>query len=167
MVTARLSFLLSLSCFAVALVAAALLLPDEVPLHFSGSGEPDRWGTRSEALLTMGLVGALLAVVLGASAALADRMPITLLNVPHKDWWTATPERERRMRAMMRADLRVIGAATVLFLTLLVVVTTTAARSEDPALGPVFFLGLACFLVFVVAWTVWSTRTRYRRRDDA
>nr|WP_278249650.1 DUF1648 domain-containing protein [Nocardioides sp. IC4_145] len=166
MVTARRAYLATLVCFALVLVGSAFALPADVPLHFGGSGDPDRWGSRTEALLTMTAVGGLLAVVLGGTAALADRMPLAYLNVPHKEWWTATPERESRMRAMMRTDLYALAAATMLFLAVVVVATTLAARSEDPALGPVFFVGLACYLVVVLGWTVWSLSTRYRR-DDA
>ncbi|WP_193605571.1 DUF1648 domain-containing protein [Nocardioides dongkuii] len=161
--TARLTFAASVLSLAVALVCAAFLLPAEVPLHFDGSGDPDRWGSRTEALVTMGLVGGLLALVLGGSAALVDRMPPGVLNVPHRDWWTATPERERRMRTMMRTDLLVIGAATLLLVALAVVATTVAARSDDPALGPHFVVAFAGYLLFLTGWTVWSLRTRYRR----
>ncbi|MDN4159868.1 DUF1648 domain-containing protein [Nocardioides abyssi] len=165
--TARHTYLATLVCFGIVLVGSALAMPAEVPLHFGGSGEPDRWGSRLEALLTMTLVGGLLAVILGGTAALVDRMPVTYLNVPRKDWWTATPEREARMRRMMRTDLYVLAAATMLFLAVVVLATTLAARAEDPALGPLFFTGLGCYLAFVVGWTVWSLSTRYRRKDDA
>jgi uncharacterized membrane protein len=166
-VTARSTFLVSVVCLLAALVCAAYLLPDEVPLHFDGSGDPDHWGSRTEALVTMGAVGLLLALVLGGTAALTERMPVSLLNVPHKDWWTATPDREQRMRQMMRTDLYALGAATMLLVALAVVGTVVAARSDEPALGPFVYVGLGCYLVFVAAWTVWSLRTRYRRRDDA
>lgn len=166
-VAARYAYLGSLACFAVVMIACAASLPDDVPLHFGGGGEPDRWGSRLEAVITMTFVGGLLAVILGGTAALVDRMPTTYLNVPHKDWWTATPEREQRMRAMMRTDLYVLAAATMLFLAVVVVATTLAARAEEPTLGPLFLVALTVYLVLVVAWTVWAIATRYRRRDDA
>ena len=165
--TARHTYLATLVCFLLVLVCCAAAMPADVPLHFGGSGAADRWGSRTEAITTMTIVGGLLAVVLGGTAALVDRLPLASLNVPHKVWWTATPEREQRMRAMMRTDLYALASATMLFLAVVVVAMTVAARSEDPALGPVFFVGLASYLVFVVAWTSWSLGTRYRRRDDA
>lgn len=164
--TARLTFAGSVVCFLLALVSAGLLLPAEVPLHFGGSGEPDRWGSRTEALVTMGLGGGLLALLLGGGAALVDMVPVVHLNVPHKAWWIATPARERRVRSMMRTDLYAIAAATMLLLVVVVAATTGAARSEDPALGPLFLAGLACYLTFVTGWTAWSLRTRYRPRTD-
>lgn len=165
--TVRHTYLGTLVCFLLVLVGSAFAMPAEVPLHFGVTGDPDRWASRGEALMTMTTVGGLLALVMGGTAALVDRMPLAYLNAPHKDWWTATPERERRMRRMMRTDLYTLASATMLLLSVVVLATALAARADDPALGPLFFVGLACYLVFVVAWTVWSLSTRYRRRDDA
>jgi uncharacterized membrane protein len=165
-VTARLTFVASVVLLVAALVAAAVGLPEQVPLHFDGSGDADRWGSRTEALVTMSLVGAFLVVLLGGSAAFVDRLPVTLLNVPHKQWWTATPDREARLRRMMATDLYAIGAATVLLVALAVLATLRAART-DATLGGLFLAGLVVYLLVVVGWTVWACTSRYRHRSDS
>jgi uncharacterized membrane protein len=165
-VTARRTFVASTVLLVAALVVAAVGLPEQVPLHFDGTGDADRWGSRTEALVTMSLVGGLLVVLLGGTAAFVDRLPVTMLNVPHKQWWTASPEREARMRRMMATDLYVIGAATVLLVALAVLATLQAART-DATLGGLFVAGLVVYLVVVLGWTVWACTSRYLRRSDS
>ncbi|WP_323794054.1 DUF1648 domain-containing protein [Nocardioides sp.] len=155
-VRARWWFLGSLVAYLLVLAAAALLLPDRVPLHFDGSGAVDRVGSRTEALVVFGLVGALLGAVLGGAAAWSPRMPLTFINLPaaSKEWWTATPEREGAMRRRMERDLWAIAAATVLLLCGVCLLTVRAARSVDPGLGPWFWVVLGLYLLYVLGWTL-------------
>ncbi|NPC98102.1 DUF1648 domain-containing protein [Nocardioides sp. zg-DK7169] len=160
----RRAFLLTIAVYAASIAVASAVLPARVPLHFAGSGEPDRWGSRTEALVTFGLVGAGLALLLGGSAALMDRLPLRsgLVNLPHKEWWLATPEREAEARSRLRADLYGLAAAVMVFLAGAVAVTVAAARSDDPSLGWPFMVGVGVFVVGVVLWTTWVSVVRYR-----
>ncbi|WP_164519569.1 DUF1648 domain-containing protein [Nocardioides ferulae] len=161
------AFLLTCAAYAGLVAASAWWLPARVPLHFGGSGEPDRWGSRTEALWTFGLVGAGVAVLLGGLAALTARLPLrsSLVNIPHKDWWTATEEREAEARRRLRNDLYGFGAATMLFLGTMVVNTGIAARSDEPSLGWSFALATGLFVVGVLAWAGWTTFARYRPEE--
>jgi len=160
----RRAFLLTTVLYAASIVVAAAVLPTRVPLHFTGSGEPDRWGSRTEAVLTFGLIGAGLALLLGGSAALMDRLPLRsgTVNLPHKEWWLATPEREAEARRRLRADLYGLAAAVMTFLTAAVVVTVATARSDDPSLGWPFMVAVGVFVVGVVLWAIWMSVARYR-----
>ncbi|TIC88202.1 DUF1648 domain-containing protein [Nocardioides sp. GY 10113] len=150
--------------YAAAWVAAAVALPDRVPVHFGFSGEVDRWSGRGELLVGTALVGLLVAGVL-ALVAFAP-VPASMVNVPHKEWWTATPERAERMRAMARADALWLGTATMLLLTCLLVVTTAVADDPEPSLGPWFFAAIGIFLAAVTLHTAYSFVVRYRPDRD-
>lgn len=160
----RRAFLLTTAAYAASIAVAAVLLPERVPLHFAGSGEPDRWGSRAEAVLTFSLIGAGLALLLGGAAALMERLPLRsgLVNLPRKDWWLATPEREAEARRRLRADLYGIAAVTMVFLVGVLGVTVAAARSDDPSLGWPFMVAVGLFVAATVVWAIWTSVVRYR-----
>lgn len=156
----RLAFTASVVLYAVVWVVAFVLLPERVPLHFGGSGAPDRWGGRTEALVTFAILGVAMGSLLGG-VALA-RLPIQLVNVPHKEWWTATEERTARLRAMIRDDGLRLGAATMLLLSALLLLTVRAARLDEPRLDAAAWVVIALYLAWVLGF-VWRTlRGRYQ-----
>ena len=70
----RIAFLLTLAAYAALVVAAAVSLPERVPLHFGVGGAADRWGGRTEAVVTFALVGGGVAALLGGTAEFASRL---------------------------------------------------------------------------------------------
>lgn len=163
---ARLVFASSCMAYAVGLGVAAVVLPSRVPLHFGASGEVDRWGSRSEAVLLFTVLGVAMAVLLGWLASRTPTLPESRLNVPHKRWWTALPAREERMRAMLATDLYVVGAATVLLLLGLLIATVSAARADDPRLGAPFVVLAVAYVVALAGWLGYLFLRRYRPRSE-
>jgi uncharacterized membrane protein len=162
-VTGRSFFLASFVVFVAALVLAAFLLPERVPMHFGVGGDVDRWASRGAALLTMGLIGGGLAALFGGPAAGIDRVPMRLLNVPHKPWWSATPEREAVLRSRMRTDLHLIGGATLLLLAAVELLTVRAARLDEPHLDGWVWVLLGVYLAAIAALTAYAVLVRYRK----
>lgn len=159
--SARAAFLGATAAYALAFLVAVARLPDRVPLHFDGGGQVDRWGDRATALVLLAVLGVAMTLLFEWTAGQTDRIRIAWLNVPHQDWWTATPERESVLRARMSTDLWVIGALTMALLTVVEVSIVVAAHTEDPALGWPFFVALAVYLVAVLGYTALA-RPRYR-----
>ena len=153
-------FLAACTAYVVAWMVAVVLLPARVPLHFDASGDADRWGGRGSALIAFAVLGIGLGGLLHLAARYVDRIPVSLLNTPHKDWWTATPERLAELRRRTTREVRVIGAATMALLTALVLCTVRAARAEVPRLDWIFFACLVAYLVFIVVWVVRLYRDR-------
>jgi hypothetical protein len=167
----RIAFLLTLAAYGALVVAAAAALPGRVPLHYGMGGDPDRWGTRTEAVVTFALVGGGLAAVLGGVAALASRLPLrsAWVNLPHKTWWTATPEREQRARQRLRQDLYAVAAGVMVLLFAVLALTIAAARGDDARLpgGPVVPVGiLVVALAAALALVIWMPR-RYRPETES
>ena len=74
------------------------------------------------------------------------------INVPHKEWWLRSPRRLIRFERLLREDLMLIVALTLLLFTSTDIVMGYAAhqpRGEVP--GWVFPVTLGCFLVGMLA----------------
>ena len=86
--------------------------------------------------MVFALVGAVVAALLGGGAALARRLPLqsAWVNLPHKDWWMATPEREQRARTRLAEQLYTIATATMVLVGTALVLTVVAARRDEPDL---------------------------------
>lgn len=143
---------------------AAAVLPAEVPLHFGPSGDADRFASRGEALLTFAIVGAVTALVFVVGVRLVSRGDMTLLNIPHKQWWTATEARRLHVRDRLGDDTLLFGAATMLLLVVVEASTVAAAQTDEPRLGWGFFLAFFAYLLFTGAWLVHLHGTYHPRR---
>lgn len=165
---ARRAFWASVVLAAAMSVVAWSVLPDRVPLHFDGSGDPDRWGSRLEAVLVMGGVKAGLVLLFWGLSVWVPRAPATLLNIPAKDkkWWLATPERRGELDRLLTSDLLAMGAMTMLFLVVVEWGTIRAARQES-GLDPWFWVALAVYLVAILGYAGYMVAVRYRTPRDS
>lgn len=159
----RAGFALSVAVYLALLGWAWGVLPDgPVPLHFGAGGEPDRVGSRTEALVTFAAIGLGTALLLAGTAALlaSRRIGWQRVNLPHKAYWSAG-ERRPPARRMMSEDLAWLGAMTVGLLCSALIGTVAAARSGGD-LSPWSWVALALYLVLVLGWTVRMHTYRYR-----
>jgi hypothetical protein len=154
-------------------VYAALLalgwatLPDRVPVHFGFSGSADRYADRATAVLVLAAVGLGLAVLFAVLARWMPRLPIDGLNVPHKDRWTATPDREHRLRGMLADDMYLYGAMTLTLLGALLGLILAVADDPEPTLGPVGWILVSLFVLATLGHAWYGYARRYRRPDAA
>ena len=158
----RVAMALACAAYAGVLLVAAVTLPEQVPIHFGPGGEADRVVGREEALVTFAVVGAAMAVLMVGLARWMRRAPLTMVNVPHKDWWTATPAREARLRARLETDLLGIGALTMVLLVVVQAVTVRAADDPDPSLDPVAVAATVGYVALLLAAVLWIATRRYR-----
>ncbi len=165
--TVRAAFGASVVGYAVALVVAAFVLPDRVAMHRDATGRIDGWAGHTEAVVTMGVVGGAVALLFAALGGSASRLPISWINVPGKQWWTATEERESLLRHRLRDDLYLLGALTMGLLVGIVLLTIPLSRSGAPAGGLAEGVLVAAYLLAVLAWTGWAVTVRYRPGDPA
>lgn len=117
-------------------------LPDRVPLHWSMSDTPDRWGTKGEALAFAVALPLLTAFPLILISRLALIWPDGI-NLPDKDWWLETPQRLVRFERLLREDMMLMAAATLAILVVADLSIAAAAQHPEgrapwwmlPALG--------------------------------
>lgn len=151
--------------FVVSLVVAGNLFPRRVPIHFDLGGDPDQWLARTDALVLFAIIGLAGGLVFGVLAAGATRIPVRMFNVPDRDWWAATPEREAELRQRMRTDMFAFGGGFLLFLAVLTALTVRASRMVRPHLDGWFVAALVLFVASVLGWVVFMVRVRYRRAE--
>ncbi|HLL69760.1 MAG TPA: DUF1648 domain-containing protein [Micromonosporaceae bacterium] len=151
----------SVGLYVTAVLISAFLLPDRVPLHFGGSGAADRYGSRTELLLVEIAVGVLFAAVFGPGARLLARAPLDLLNVPNPEYWKS-PQHEAELRRRTVVDLRRIGTATFVFLTVLVALHTRAAVDGTNRLSSWSWVVVVAFVGYILAFCGYLMRVRYR-----
>jgi hypothetical protein len=166
-VSARRWFAAAVVGYAIVFCYAWVRLPATgVPLHFGLDGGADRFGTRSEALVYLAVLGVAMTALLGglAEATGRGRLATGYLNVPYKQYWTR-PEHEPRMRALMAEDLFHIGAATLALLAVVGLGIVEAARGGASFL-PWGGLATVAYCLFMVGWVVRAYTVRYRPPEE-
>lgn len=153
------------AAFAVTLAVAGNLLPRRVPIHFDLEGHPDQWLGRTDVLVLLAILGLTGGLVFGVLGAGASRIPVRMFNVPDREWWAASPEREAELRRRLRTDMYACGGGLLLFLAALTGLIVRAARMAEPHLDALFLVVLALYLAAVLGWVVHLVRVRYRATD--
>lgn len=164
-VTSRLVLWLALAAWAGVFLWLALSLPDRVPTHWSRSGVPDGWSSRTGALALFAgfLLMTLPLVLLSRLVLLAP----DLVNAPHREWWTSTPRRVLRFERLVREDLMVVVALTLLLLVSTgLVMGYAAGQPTGAAPGWSFWVVLVTYLVVLTLLVLRMYRSR-RYRPDA
>lgn len=141
------------------------VLPDRVPTHFGSGGEADGWSSKGGALAFTVLLPVLVVFPMPLMSLLALRWPQSI-NVPNRDWWTATAPRLRRFERLLREDLWLFAALTLALFLAIDVGIVVAARSADGNLSQAFLWGaLVLFLIGIGAVMARMFGRRYAEQD--
>ena len=142
------------------------LMPDPIASHFDGNGAPNGWMSPSGMVIFEGVLLCFIALVMLGSVRLIDRMPPSMINVPHRDYWLAPEHRAELSQIMMRHMLWLVCWAVALFIAINQLIFTANRDPSTPRLSPentllVVGLGLAA----IAMWT--STLLRQFRRPPS
>ncbi len=128
--------------------------PDEMAVHFGGAGRPNGWMTKQA---MYGLYAGLLlveSVMFVGLGFLLGVIPVSLINLPHKDVWLKEPHRDHTLRTL-REQMMLFGLVTCLFLIAVMTLVIHANLNQPPVLDSATFLvGLIGYLVFTLIWCV-------------
>ena len=140
-------------------------LPNELVVHFNAAGEPNGWSQKGSFMLTYAITEAMV-VVLGVGLAfLIERVPPSLVNIPHRQYWLA-PERRKETAEFLANQLMWIEAATLLFLMAIAQIVYVKNLSADPPrLSRDIWYLVAAFAVAVV-WLSLRIILRFGRRGQ-
>lgn len=130
------------------------LLPDRVATHFGASGQPDDWMSRSGYLNFTAWFGIGLPLFILAIILLSRFLPVSLVNVPHKQFWFA-PERRELAQSILFDHSLYLASWMVLFFGAMHYLVIVANRS-DPVRLPshLFFPVLLVFVAGIIAWII-------------
>lgn len=127
-------------------------LPERIASHFNHLGEPDGWMSKANFMI---FEVVLLAFVLGLFRLISfsfEKMPISLINLPNKEYWLA-PERRSETFRVLKENLETLQIA---LLAMLVSINQMAFRAniDRENLSPASWLVIGAFVIFTIIWTV-------------
>ncbi len=130
-------------------------LPEIMPSHFDAAGQVDGEMSKTAfyalfvVMNLLSLVGFLLfAIGLG-------RVPNSMLNIPHKEYWLA-PERREQTISFNRSLLMAIGWMTSwLFIGIFHLSANVAIASREN-INPEFYWLLGAYLLAIAGVTIWA-----------
>lgn len=146
---ARLAMVAALALYATTAVWLLVAGPEDVVAHFAGDGRPTRTDSAESLVLTLSLTVAGLVAVFMAIPLLVRRGPMQFVNVPNRELWD-TDELRPILARRLGADMMFMGAATVLLITGMLVVSAVAGLGAEIP-GWVFLAMMGGFVLVTAA----------------
>jgi len=128
-------------------------LPAKVASHFDIYGRPNGWMSREMCVgFTLGLGILLPAFVIGMMGG-AGKIPVSFINLPHRDYWLAPERRKAAVAILLRYSLW-FASLNVLFVTGIhwLIVQANASATERHLSGVGLAIVLGGFLAGTAIW---------------
>ncbi len=122
--------------------------------HFDAAGRADGFMPRDEYLrVTLALVVAL-PMFIGALGSIVRVIPVTFVNLPHRNYWLA-PARRAETIAFLQWHGAFMGVMLAAFLAFVHGLVVRANHHTPPVLsGTAMWVGTGVFLFLVAVWIV-------------
>jgi uncharacterized membrane protein len=132
----------------------AAKMPKVMASHFGPTGQPNGFQTLS-AFLYMELGVVAIAALMGFGVPrLVGSIPVSLVNLPNKQFWLA-PERREATLAYFRLAFAWFGCGLLAFLLVVNELVFRANLATPRRLnGTAFLTAVVAFLVFATVWTI-------------
>lgn len=144
---------------------AMAVLPERVVAHVGPDGV-DRWGSRTEHAVMSVILG-LVILPMPWLFRFAAKPPGTWLNMPHKDYWFATPERAATLRRRVFEDgLTFAGLTAALLAVVVQVGIVLETRDPGSAASWIFPVALVAYLAVTAVWIVVFLRRHRAPAED-
>lgn len=140
--------LLSVGIVLLGVLRVAMLwseLPTTVASHFGPSGEADAFMHGVSFLSVLGAITAVTLVSLSAAPLWLRLVPPALVNVPHRDYWSSTPERRREARERVGHWTAWFGVPTMALLVIALELSLQANLAGEPLDNRLFLLALGAY----------------------
>lgn len=129
------------------------LMPERMASHFGAGGKADGWSGKDEFFVLMGVMLTVMAGMFGGLALAIPALPVSLVNIPNREYYLS-PENRERTYGIIVSFMLWFGAATTAFMILVADQTFHANLEEPHRLGDGFMIGLVAYLVFTVVATI-------------
>jgi hypothetical protein len=128
-------------------------LPPVVASHFDAAGTPNGWQSKAMFFGIYWGVSLLMTLAFYALPVLLRRLPVAVINLPHRDYWLA-PERRQESLASLAVYMHWFGNAMIglLLVTFELAIEANLRRQNLPP--DAMWALLAGFLIFTGAWLV-------------
>jgi uncharacterized membrane protein len=128
-------------------------LPETVASHFNGAGTPNGWSTKDTFFMVIGAVLGTELVFLVGLPLILGRLPVAIINLPHRDYWLA-PKRRAQSLAAIGARLVWFAAASLMLALVVVQDVVLANLDASVRLSSVTPVALVAYLAFAVLWLI-------------
>lgn len=146
---------------AIFVVTSSRALPPKVASHFGPDGSANGYMWSRTYVHFMLAFVVLLPLFFNLVASAVARLPVTMINVPNRDYWLA-PERRGLMADRLRRQMQMFSVMLVVFLCFVHWEVLRANRLVPPMLdNRRFMLGMGLFMAALIAWIV-SLRRQFR-----
>jgi uncharacterized membrane protein len=138
------------------------LLPQTVASHFDISGNPNGCSSKGQLIGIYGVVILVMLFSFRVLPSLFKNIPVSLINLPNKDYWFA-PERKEETFRVIAEKMLSFGNATTFFLviTFQIVFQANLNITRHFSSGTMLIL-LGGYILFAVVWSV-RFIARFRR----
>jgi uncharacterized membrane protein len=134
-------------------------LPETVAVHFGVSGAPNGWSGKTPFVLTYAAIEAAMALAALAMAFFGERLPVSFLNMPNRDYWLA---QERRGESLAFFWTRTVWIE-VTTLAFLIVVAEFVFRANLAGGGQRLTGDFALVIIAFVVAVIWQSVEIVRR----
>jgi len=142
-------------------VMTSRVLPPKVASHFGRDGTANGYMWRHTYVYFMLAFVVLLPLFFSFVASAVARVPVTMINIPNRDYWLA-PERRGLVVDSLRRQMQIFSAMLVVFLCFVHWEVVQANRSMPATLdNRRFMLGMGLFMAALIVWIV-SLRRQFR-----
>jgi len=129
-------------------------LPDKMATHFDVNGNPDGWSDKGDFVLLMLVIIIMLNVWPIVTRTLFNKLPKALFNIPNRDYWFATEERNKYMHTILCAMMDGIFAGTNLLFIVLMKYTYDINVYGSSSMN--MWLGVTIMLPIVLMSAFWG-----------
>ncbi len=128
-------------------------LPPVVASHFNAAGTPNGWQSKEMFFGIYWGVSTLMTIAFYVLPVLLRRLPVSLINLPNREYWLA-PERRQKSMASLAVYMHWFGNAIIGLLagTFQLAIQANLRRQNLPS--DAMWALLAGFLIFTGAWMV-------------
>lgn len=90
-------------------------MPDKVASHFDLNGQPNGWMSRETCVAFTVAMGLIVPAAIIGAMAFAGKIPVSFINLPHKEYWLTPERRQEALGTLLRYSLW-LAILTVLLL---------------------------------------------------
>jgi uncharacterized membrane protein len=154
---------LSVTCVAylAALITSSGQLPERVASHFNFEGQADSWTSRPVYLALMAVWGLGISWLLMSVAWMIRRLPASVINLPHRDYWLA-PERRQQTSDDVQQRMLWFSCLTLAFCLGIHYLVVDANQQQPSRLSQLVWAWLGVYLVALGAWLAMLLRHYYK-----
>lgn len=137
-------------------------LPEKVASHFGAGGQPDGWMSKTNFVAVTLLIQVGIAGVMFGVGRLVNVLPISMVNIPNREYWLAEERREQTL-SETESMLAWIAAGTAAFMMVIFYLTFEANVGVNKRLNStVTWVAIGVYFVWLLLFCVVRLRKYYR-----